>query len=210
MPCGPRCSPSETCPRAADAEFDSRTSSGQEYDEIVDAPTGIDNEEEDLTAVRTGRSAIVASATQRRLWGRFQAFNRLLQKRGLLTFEGTVHQVRLIVRGAGSPVIGTCSSTNSRTSDWRGCGMIAALSRTDEDADNPLCMAGDGHQRINRHSKVPLSRAGINVVGRSRRLKINYRTSEQIRRVGALSPERDGHRRPRWWGRGYDRRSIRF
>ena len=46
---------------------------------------------------------------------------------------------------------------------------------------NPLCVAGDGHQRINRHIKIPLSRAGINVVGRSRRLKINYRTSEEIR-----------------------------
>ena len=52
----------------------------------------------------------------------------------------------------------------------------------EEDAPNSLCVVGDGHQRISRHGKVPLSRAGINVVGRSRRLKINYRTSEQIRR----------------------------
>lgn len=38
----------------------------------------------------------------------------------------------------------------------------------------------DGHQRIYRR-RIALSRAGIEVRGRSRRLKINYRTSEQIR-----------------------------
>src|SRR5208282_2888864 len=63
-----------------------------------------------------------------------------------------------------------------------GLRLIAALSRTEADAANPLCVVGDRHQRIIRHSKIPLSRAGINVVGRLRRLKINYRTSEQIRR----------------------------
>ena len=43
-------------------------------------------------------------------------------------------------------------------------------------------MVGDGHQRLYNKVPVPLSRAGIDVRGRSRRLKINYRTSEQIRR----------------------------
>jgi hypothetical protein len=62
-----------------------------------------------------------------------------------------------------------------------GLRLIAALSHLRGDVPNPLCVAGDGHQRINRHIKIPLSRAGINVVGRSRRLKINYRTSEEIR-----------------------------
>jgi superfamily I DNA/RNA helicase len=42
-------------------------------------------------------------------------------------------------------------------------------------------MVGDGHQRIYR-TKIPMSRAGIDIRGRSRRLKINYRTSEQIRK----------------------------
>ena len=46
---------------------------------------------------------------------------------------------------------------------------------------DPLCLVGDGHQRIYR-IKIPMSRAGIDIRGRSRRLKINYRTSEQIRK----------------------------
>lgn len=40
---------------------------------------------------------------------------------------------------------------------------------------------GDAHQRIYRH-KVVLSRVGIEVRGRSRALRVNYRTTDEIRR----------------------------
>ncbi len=44
---------------------------------------------------------------------------------------------------------------------------------------NDLFLAGDAHQRIYDH-KVSLSSLGIETRGRSRRLKINYRTSQSI------------------------------
>jgi superfamily I DNA/RNA helicase len=44
---------------------------------------------------------------------------------------------------------------------------------------NDLFLAGDAHQRIYDH-KVSLSSLGIETRGRSRRLKINYRTSQAI------------------------------
>lgn len=59
--------------------------------------------------------------------------------------------------------------------------LLAALSPIEQQLSDPLCVAGDGHQRIYR-GKVPLSLAGIKITGRSRQLKVNYRTSEQIRR----------------------------
>jgi len=46
---------------------------------------------------------------------------------------------------------------------------------------NDLFIAGDAHQRIYDY-KVSLSRLGIETRGRSRRLKINYRTSQSILR----------------------------
>lgn len=48
------------------------------------------------------------------------------------------------------------------------------------EGENDIFIVGDSHQRIYRH-KVPLSRCGINVRGRSRTLKINYRTTEETR-----------------------------
>jgi superfamily I DNA/RNA helicase len=44
---------------------------------------------------------------------------------------------------------------------------------------NDLFIVGDAHQRIYDH-RVSLSSLGIETRGRSRRLKINYRTSQQI------------------------------
>ncbi len=46
---------------------------------------------------------------------------------------------------------------------------------------NDLFIVGDAHQRIYRH-KVVLSQCGVNITGRGRRLKINYRTTEENRR----------------------------
>jgi superfamily I DNA/RNA helicase len=50
-----------------------------------------------------------------------------------------------------------------------------------EESKNDLFIVGDAHQRIYRH-KVVLGRCGINIRGRSRKLRINYRTTEETRR----------------------------
>jgi len=46
---------------------------------------------------------------------------------------------------------------------------------------NDLFIVGDGHQRIYGRNKVVLSRCGINIRGRARKLRLNYRTTEEIR-----------------------------
>ena len=150
-----------------------------EYDSVIDA-MGIESEEEYLTVVRTGRPRL-SRQQRRRLWPTFLEFNRLLRKKGLLTFEGTVHQARMIVENGGFPTYRHVLVDELQDFSLEGLRLIAALSQQTDSPCNPLFVVGDGHQRINRKTPIPLSRAGINVVGRSRRLKINYRTSEQIR-----------------------------
>ena len=49
-----------------------------------------------------------------------------------------------------------------------------------EQHENDLFIVGDAHQRIYRN-KVTLSKCGINVRGRSSQLRVNYRTTEEIR-----------------------------
>lgn len=51
-----------------------------------------------------------------------------------------------------------------------------------EESSNDIFVVGDGHQRIYRN-KVVLGRCGINIVGRSKKLRINYRTTEETRRM---------------------------
>jgi len=56
------------------------------------------------------------------------------------------------------------------------------------ESPNDLFIVGDGHQRIYGR-QVSLGKAGIKIVGRSRRLRVNYRTTEQIRRFAVAQLE---------------------
>src|SRR5436305_2280547 len=58
--------------------------------------------------------------------------------------------------------------------EWR---LIRALV---PEGPNELFLVGDAHQRIYGR-KVVLAQCGISIQGRSSRLRINYRTTEQIR-----------------------------
>lgn len=151
-----------------------------EYELVVDK-MGIDSEESYLTAVRSGRPRM--NRTQRKaVWPVFLEFNRILHKRNLLTFEGLVHQARLVVERGGFSKYRHVLVDELQDFGLEALRLIAAISHLSGGSTNPLCVVGDGHQRIYNAIPIPLSRAGIDVRGRSRRLKINYRTSEQIRR----------------------------
>ena len=47
---------------------------------------------------------------------------------------------------------------------------------------NDIFIVGDTHQRIYSNNKVVLSKYGINIKGRSSKLKVNYRTIEETRK----------------------------
>ncbi|MFH1138026.1 MAG: UvrD-helicase domain-containing protein [Pseudomonadota bacterium] len=150
-----------------------------EYRLVVDS-NGIDSEEAYLTTVRSGRPRI--SRQQRKTaWPVFRAIQRSLKKKNLLTFEGAIHQARLAVEQGNFPKYPHVLVDEVQDFSLEALRLIRALSPAGEAVRDPLCLAGDGHQRIYR-TPIPMSRAGIEIRGRSRRLKINYRTSEQIRK----------------------------
>jgi superfamily I DNA/RNA helicase len=50
-------------------------------------------------------------------------------------------------------------------------------------ASNDLFFVGDGHQRIYTRNRAAMSKCGIDIRGRSRKLYLNYRTTDEIRRT---------------------------
>ncbi len=150
-----------------------------EFDQIVDR-MGLDSEEAYLTTVRSGRPRL-GRKQRKQLWKVFSDVQRELVKRNLLTFEGVVHQARLAVEQGQFHNYRYVLVDELQDFGLEALRLIRALSPIEDGLHNPLCVVGDGHQRIYNRVPIPLSRAGINVRGRSRRLKINYRTSEQIR-----------------------------
>lgn len=59
--------------------------------------------------------------------------------------------------------------------------LKAMAPRDDENLQNGLFLVGDGHQNIYGHHIV-LSKLGINIRGRGKRLRLNYRTPEKTRK----------------------------
>jgi mRNA-degrading endonuclease RelE of RelBE toxin-antitoxin system len=151
----------------------------EEYEQIVDR-MGIDSEDAYLTILRSGRTRI-SRRQRKQLWKVFADFQRELAKRNLLTFEGVVHQARLAVEQGKFPKYRFVLVDELQDFGLEALRLIASIASLDQNLQNPLCMVGDGHQRLYGSVPIALSRAGIDVRGRSRRLKINYRTSEQIR-----------------------------
>ena len=149
-----------------------------EYDQVID-PNGIEDEDVYLTTVRSGRPRI-SRRQRRQAWPVFLAFQRELKRRKLLTFEGAVHQARLAAENGRGPAYDHVLVDEAQDFSLEALRLIRALSPIEEETLDPLCLAGDAHQRIYRR-RIPMGRAGIRVVGRSRRLKINYRTTQEIR-----------------------------
>jgi len=54
---------------------------------------------------------------------------------------------------------------------------------------NDLFFVGDGHQRIYNRNRASMTACGIDIRGRSRKLYLNYRTTEEIRRVAVAMLE---------------------
>ena len=150
-----------------------------EFEQIIDK-MGIYTEEEYLAALRTGRPRMMRKQ-RKRLWPYFSAFQHELSNRSQTTFGGVIHQARLAVEQGGHNKYRYVLVDELQDFGLDALKLIRAISPIEEELDNPLCVVGDGHQRLYSRVVIPLSRAGINVKGRSRRLKINYRTTEQIR-----------------------------
>ncbi len=152
----------------------------EEFEEIVDR-MGLETLDDYLTIVRKGRQRLVKNQREL-LWPYFVAFKEVINKLGQTTYEGVVQQARNLVQQGKLTKYRYILVDELQDFGLESLKLISALAVVNEGKNNSLCVVGDGHQRLYSSTNIPLSHAGINVVGRSCRLKINYRTSEQIRR----------------------------
>jgi superfamily I DNA/RNA helicase len=84
----------------------------------------------------------------------------------------------LIHKAAGSPLYAAVVVDEAQDLDAASFSLLRAL--VGEPRANDLFIVGDPHQRI-YGKPVVLSRCGIDIRGRARKLRINYRTTEETR-----------------------------
>ena len=160
----------------------SRTFIKEEFRDVILA-NGIESEDEYLAVARRGREKAVQQSDRRKLWQAFEAYRDLLTARGLWEKDDAMRELRRYM----TPEASRYRSVIVDEAQDLSAECMRLIRALVPPGDNDLLIVGDAHQRIFGHPIV-LSHCGIHIRGRSRRLKINYRTPEEVRAcaVGVL------------------------
>jgi superfamily I DNA/RNA helicase len=149
-----------------------------EWNEVVQAQ-GILDEAAYLRARRAGRGTRLTREQRKQVWEVLSGYRRYLQGRGLMDPADTIREARLLLEAAQVPQR-YAHIVADEVQDFSEADLRLLRAMVPESPDD-LFLVGDAHQRIYGH-KASLSRCGINVRGlRSRRLRLNYRTTQSIR-----------------------------
>ena len=150
----------------------------EEWSEVVLA-NGCRTLPEYIAARRIGRGRRLTRQNRVQIWPVFDALRTEFRQRGLWEPEDAKQAAIDILQESGlAPGYRSIVVDEAQDLDVASFKLLRAL--VGEQHDNDLFIVGDPHQRI-YGKPVVLSRCGIEIRGRSRKLRINYRTTEETR-----------------------------
>ncbi len=148
-----------------------------EYDAVVLA-NGVNSEREYLTVSRTGRGTRLSRSARSTLWPVFQAYQDSLRSLSLMEREDTYRTLARLIQEDGSTRLYRAVIIDEAQD--MSMGALRLIRSIVPEGPNDLFIVGDPHQRIYGRPVV-FKACGINIAGRGRRLRINYRTPEEVR-----------------------------
>jgi hypothetical protein len=150
----------------------------EEWKDVVLAQ-GCRSRDEYLMARRVGRGTRLSRPQRAQIWPVFDAVRAEFRQRGLWEPEEAKQiAADLIHKADRPPLYAAVVVDEAQDLDVASFSLLRAL--VGEPRANDLFIVGDPHQRI-YGKPVVLSRCGIDIRGRSRKLRINYRTTEETR-----------------------------
>jgi superfamily I DNA/RNA helicase/mRNA-degrading endonuclease RelE of RelBE toxin-antitoxin system len=157
----------------------SRDFYADEWSKVVAAQESF-TQEQYLKASRIGRGTRLDRRKRMQVWSVFEEYIALMKERQIRDADTAMYECRLILeknlQEAPYSAIIVDEGQDFSSNAYR-------LLRTMAGAEHPndIFIVGDAHQRIYK-KKAILSKCGMNVRGRSSRLRVNYRTTEEIRK----------------------------
>lgn len=149
-----------------------------EWNLVVQAQ-GVDDWTGYRVANRAGRGTPLTAVQRQAVWGVLERVRAHLTKGGKTDWQGLCRSAReLVSSGAVEAPWDSVIVDEVQDLSAQGLRLVAVLGGSEP---NGLMVLGDGGQRIYAH-RTSLRSAGIEVRGRARVLRINYRTTEEIRR----------------------------
>ena len=131
-------------------------------------------------APRLGRGVRLDRKVRMQVWDVFDEYQNIMNEKQQRDVETAMYECRKIIEskrltGQYTSII-VDEGQDLSPSAFR---LLRALAG--DEHENDIFIVGDSHQRIYKNKAV-LSKCGINVRGRSSYLRINYRTTEEIRK----------------------------
>jgi superfamily I DNA/RNA helicase len=151
----------------------------EEWEEVIQ-PQAITSIEEYISASRLGRGVRLNRASRKLIWPVFEEYSLSLSANKLREPEDAMLDAAVILTSQGAVLSYKAIIVDEAQDMGLHAFKLIRQMMPESLNKNDIFIVGDGHQRIYRR-KVTLSRAGIKITGRSAKLRINYRTTEENR-----------------------------
>lgn len=151
----------------------------EEYNRIVVAQEAFSLEKY-IKASRTGRGTRLDRKKRMQIWKVFEAYQNMMKEQKVRDINTAMYECRLLLSKSTSETrYKHVIVDEGQDLSMNGFRLLRAIAG--DEHDNDIFIVGDAHQRIYKNKAV-LSKCGIDVRGRSSILRINYRTTEEIRK----------------------------
>ena len=150
----------------------------EEWQRVVQ-PNAVYTRDAYLKVSRVGRGTALSRIQRAKIWPVFEEFRSQMDRAKLREMGDAMHEA-IVLLNEKQVQLPYSSIVVDEAQDI-GAPAFTLIRSIVPEGTNDLFIVGDGHQRIYRN-KVVLGQCGINVRGRrSKKLKINYRTTEETR-----------------------------
>jgi superfamily I DNA/RNA helicase len=154
-----------------------------ELEQVVLAQ-GVTSKDEYRTVRRTGRGVVLSRAKRDAVWPVFEEYRGQLASRKLKEVDDAYRDVATLLvqeMSEGKTAAAYSAIVIDETQDL-GPQALRLLRAMISSKPNDLFFVGDGHQRIYPRNRAAMSKCGIDIRGRSKKLYLNYRTTDEIRK----------------------------
>ena len=149
----------------------------EEWERVIQ-PQAISSAIEYMKASRVGRGTRLDRKKRKVVWSVFEEYRALLNENRLREPADAMRDARLLIESKHIALPYRAIVVDEAQD--MGFQAFMLIRQMVPEGKNDLFIVGDAHQRIYKH-KVVLGRCGINIRGRSKKLKINYRTTDETR-----------------------------
>ena len=151
----------------------------EEWDRVVVAQEALSLDRY-IKAKRNGRGTRLDRRKRMQIWKIFDSYLTLMKENQIRDINTAMYECSKLIQTAGErPKYRHIIVDEGQDFSDNAYRLIRSIAG--EEHSNDIFIVGDSHQRIYKNKPI-LSRCGIQVRGRSSILKINYRTTEEIRK----------------------------